>query len=451
MHRCACCSALISRLRRIDAREPYRPVCRFFSFVYFILPGLQEAFKINQLDHSFYGKDSLATVETLALPLLYFSVCAFFFQLNRPVLATSSHLQQAALNSSPAERGLLPVLFVLQFVSFVGTVQLIRSLSAASYAELLSGRTETLRGMGYFIDPIIVGYTAALILAVPSFASSRIPKGWRGFAVLISILAVAIPSAYLGRRLIALVGAAYLLLAYVILRTKKLPIVKVTLVLLLILSIIAAMGIMRTQLLQTGSVDSDQAKEDIYSGKFLINELTGSFGQLEWLGFMLEHQDRWHFEYGSTYFSVIAAPIPRALWADKPVGAGPIVNDVVFQSGALSGGMTTGCVMEAYLNGGLLGLMIVAAIHGSLLAAVTKYGTRVQHRHQVAMYLLLMACLGEMLIYGEFYGVAIRIAILVLPVALYTGIASRFQRSNARRRARIRKAGSAGGMRALPE
>jgi oligosaccharide repeat unit polymerase len=414
----------------------------FFSFVYFVLPGLQEAFKINTLDHNFYGKDSLATVGTIALPLLYFAICALFFGFNRPVLATPAHLRRAALASSPAERGLLPILFALQLGSLIAVVQLIRSLSVVSYAQLLMGRGETLRGMGYLIDPNIVGYTAALIIAAPSFAAERIPRGWRGFAVLFGILAAAIPSAYLGKRLIALVGVAYLLLAYAILRKKKFPTVKVALGLLLILSIIAAMGIVRVQLLKTGSMDSNQVKEEIYSGKFLIDELTGSFGQLEWMGYLLEHEDRWHLQYGATYASVIVAPIPRVLWADKPAGAGPIVNDIVFQTGEWTGGMTAGCVMEAYLNGGLLGLMLVAAIHGSLLAAVTKYGTRVRYRHQVVVYMLLLACLGEMLIYGEFYGVAIRIAIFVLPVVLYTGVAARVRGSTAHRRARISRAGS---------
>jgi len=418
----------------------------FFSFVYFVLPGLQELLKINTLDHDFYGIDSLATVGTIAMPLFYFAVCAFFFQSNRPVIATPVHLRYAAQLSSPAERGLLPILFLVQLVSLFAAVQLIRSLSAASYAELLLGRTDTLKGMGYLIDPNIVGYTSALILAVPLFAAGRILNGWRGLAVLFGILSAAIPSAYLGKRLMTMVGVAYLLLAYAMLSKKKFPVVKVSLGLLLILSVIAAMGTVRTQLLQTGSVNSDEAKDEIYSGKFLIDELTGSFGQLEWMGYLLEHKDRWHLQYGATYASVIVAPIPRVLWTEKPAGAGPIVNDVAFQTGDWSGGMTTGCVMEAYLNGGLLGLVMIAAIHGSLLAAVTKYGARVRYRHQVAVYILLMACLGEMLIYGEFYGVAIRIAIFVLPVLLYTSFVSHLHRSKVKRGARTERAGLPGAL-----
>ena len=57
----------------------------FFSFVYFVLPGLQELLKINTLDHDFYGIDSLATVGTIAMPLFYFCLLytSFFDQIRR--------------------------------------------------------------------------------------------------------------------------------------------------------------------------------------------------------------------------------------------------------------------------------------------------------------------------------------------------------------------------------
>jgi oligosaccharide repeat unit polymerase len=398
----------------------------FFALIYFFVPALQESLGLNTLRNEFYGTGSSQVLETLALALLYFTVCVLFFALARPHPGAVMRLKQAAMTIGVVERGLVPALLILQSMSLVATVWFIRSLSAPSYAILLARRTIELPGTGYLLDPVSLGYIAALLLAVPYFCAGRLPTGWRAVLIILAVLGGAIPSALLGKRLLAAIGIVYLGLAYAILRQKRLPAFRLAMLLLLIFAVIATMGVLRVQLLGSGAVNTELAQEQIYSPELLVNELASSFGQLEWLGFVINKRDQWEMLHGATYFSALATPIPRVLWSGKPIGAGPLLNHIVNPGGHIetAGGMTTGCVLEAYLNGGIIGIIIVAAIHGLCLCAVTNYSRHLKYRYQFVIYFLFLACFSEMLIYGEFYGVFTRIGLWVVPIWVYRSVMS---------------------------
>lgn len=77
---------------------------------------------------------------------------------------------------------------------------------------------------------------------------------------------------------------------------------------------------------------------------------------------------------GETITAWIAAPIPRALWPDKPlISLGPVIGSVVF--GNLRSGVPPGLVAEAYWNFGLGGLLILPVLAGIALGRLERWLT----------------------------------------------------------------------------
>lgn len=69
---------------------------------------------------------------------------------------------------------------------------------------------------------------------------------------------------------------------------------------------------------------------------------------------------------GSTITGWVAAPIPRALWPDKPlVHSGPIIGEVIYGNGR--SGVPPGLVSEMYWNWGWMGVLLGTPLCGFLL------------------------------------------------------------------------------------
>lgn len=91
----------------------------------------------------------------------------------------------------------------------------------------------------------------------------------------------------------------------------------------------------------------------------------------------------WDFYYGETYFSVLAAPIPRSIWEDKPVGLGAplgLMNrygykgkfDIEMWGDANQFSLSPGFVGEAYANFGYIGVLVLSILLGFVTAFFDK-------------------------------------------------------------------------------
>jgi oligosaccharide repeat unit polymerase len=78
-------------------------------------------------------------------------------------------------------------------------------------------------------------------------------------------------------------------------------------------------------------------------------------------------------EYGSTYFTQLVNPIPRALWPGKPVADAGLVlaraHEALDRFGEPTLTVSPGFLGEAYLNFGFLGLLLVPAAAGVVVRA----------------------------------------------------------------------------------
>jgi len=66
--------------------------------------------------------------------------------------------------------------------------------------------------------------------------------------------------------------------------------------------------------------------------------------------------------------------------------------------------LTTGAVVEAYLNFGIVGVFVVALLHGSLLCVVGKFGASARGPLDFCIFLLLMHFFSVLLVNAEFLG-----------------------------------------------
>jgi oligosaccharide repeat unit polymerase len=73
--------------------------------------------------------------------------------------------------------------------------------------------------------------------------------------------------------------------------------------------------------------------------------------------------DQLDFQHGKSYLTLLAAPVPRQWWSDKPmIGLGPYIGSEVY--GMKASGVPPGMFGEAYLNFGLAGIFFVPFIYG---------------------------------------------------------------------------------------
>src|SRR5690606_27981804 len=83
--------------------------------------------------------------------------------------------------------------------------------------------------------------------------------------------------------------------------------------------------------------------------------------------------ERHDFLYGSSLLSLLTAPIPRAVWPDKPKPRlDPWVESELFDLPTRSNGWPPGMVAEAYINFGTLGIPLVMFIFGALLKLIYR-------------------------------------------------------------------------------
>lgn len=88
------------------------------------------------------------------------------------------------------------------------------------------------------------------------------------------------------------------------------------------------------------------------------------------------------FLHGSTFISALIAPIPRAVWPDKPViaGSGDLVSNVTGLIFSESTSVGVGHVLEAYINFGMAGVVATFFVIGGVLVLVDSVAYRYLHQ-----------------------------------------------------------------------
>jgi oligosaccharide repeat unit polymerase len=83
-----------------------------------------------------------------------------------------------------------------------------------------------------------------------------------------------------------------------------------------------------------------------------------------------------HYEFGKTLFLWLVAPVPRAIWTEKPtIAAGDIIGKAIYTNDPAAGavgGVPPGLVVELFWNFGILGIPIGMFLLGLFLKIVYR-------------------------------------------------------------------------------
>lgn len=107
----------------------------------------------------------------------------------------------------------------------------------------------------------------------------------------------------------------------------------------------------------------------------LLVFLQGEGFDTVWLTqYVVESYDASNYHLGGTFLGGLFNFVPRAVWADKPIAFGMILSAEYFyvQIEGLFTNFGPGIVAEAYANGGLLAVIMIAFIFGLVIGRVDR-------------------------------------------------------------------------------
>jgi len=151
--------------------------------------------------------------------------------------------------------------------------------------------------------------------------------------------------------------------------------------------------------------------------------LDGAFGNDEARLWFLEHGQEYYF--GETYLAAMVNFIPRSMWPEKPLGAGPRLINQIRPGSYVVGGegnnsLTTGLVVEAQMNFGNAGVFVAIVLWAYFANLfIRKASQSPVVLHQVG-FLVLAVSLSTIFIYSEFLGYIVRLGLFLIPVFAFS-------------------------------
>ncbi|NET01094.1 MAG: hypothetical protein F6K61_11085 [Sphaerospermopsis sp. SIO1G1] len=112
------------------------------------------------------------------------------------------------------------------------------------------------------------------------------------------------------------------------------------------------------------------------------------------------------FRWGMVHLEVLLRPIPRSLWPDKPVGG--LYSFYLGLSDADKGttlGFSPTLFGSFYAEAGILGIVILSIIYGSVLAKIITYSTKIRAFAGVLVRAIVCAALIPLLRGGDLAGI----------------------------------------------
>ncbi|WP_448546969.1 oligosaccharide repeat unit polymerase [Thalassotalea fusca] len=164
---------------------------------------------------------------------------------------------------------------------------------------------------------------------------------------------------------------------------------------------------------------SSSIKSDTDYG--LVNSLNGAFGNHENIAWLLEHEQQ--LTLGKTYVAGFANFVPRTIWPSKPVGAGPILKNMIYPGSYVVGrkgnsSLTTGLYTELLMNfgvfGSLLGSFLIALCLGVLFTKLGSFSSPILK----LVYLFSIVMFSAQFMYAEFLGFFARYILSIVPFIL---------------------------------
>lgn len=152
------------------------------------------------------------------------------------------------------------------------------------------------------------------------------------------------------------------------------------------------------------------------SGYTITQSMNGAFGNHENVLWLLSHE--YEKQGGTTYLAALGNVIPRAVWPDKPFGAGPVLKNFIYPGSYVRGGdknssLTTGLFTELLMNFGNWFFVPCCFIAGLLISVMLALMSRF-HQFMFAT-LFTSITFSTQLFYQEFLGFLMRYGASLIP------------------------------------
>ena len=296
-----------------------------------------------------------------------------------------------------------------------------------NFSYFMYNRINILSGYGYFSKMLAFSTPLGVLLLCQILVrKSKIDYILLGGMFLcITIIALS-----LGSRLQALILIPYLYMTWIFTKNEFINIRTMWLLvcvcsgLLLLLSVLS-----EVRDVVKGTQESIIYNETTNSNKEKIfTELKNSFSHAELFAFVLAEKNRFDFALGYTYFAGFVSFVPRIIWSGKPVGGGPMLANIIspgaYKLGVQDGNssLTTGAIIELYLNFGFIGIFLGGLLHGVLISRLTIFAKKIRNPLDIALFLITTHFISVLIVYSEFLGAFSAYLFVALPLFLINRI-----------------------------
>lgn len=381
----------------------------FSCFIHVILPAFQVTvgyFRYSQ------GYEILTHLQGLMLYLISISFVFIGYRVVAPLQTNNKIAPGASMNIS--------LLFILATIAIAAP--------AAGAAAYLLQKIEAVGIIHYFRNRIFwradYGPLAALTKLMPVYATlstlAFLQSGGRlkiiiGFALAAITIFWTYYTIRTGIRFDLFSWLAAMLVAWLLatprpplaaLRRAALPILAMALVFTVGGELRAAFAGFRS-----AAVTSDS----------FVRGVNGAFGNHENILWMVENEPP--KTYGASYVAMITNFVPRAIWAEKPTGGGPLLTNLIFpgsykvgQAGASS--ITTGFLTEAVMNGGLFAILLVGLVFGGYLRFADNLAARANDALSASMASIHVLYGALLAVFSEWSQMATQVVLSVIALVL---------------------------------
>lgn len=124
------------------------------------------------------------------------------------------------------------------------------------------------------------------------------------------------------------------------------------------------------------------------------------------------------YQYGLGHLEVFVRPIPRALWPGKPVGGWAQKFGQANGGSSFNTGISPSLYGSFYEEGGVIAIILLAAVYGWMFAAYMNAADRLDHQLKWLMRGILAASLFAIIRGGDMPGIAAFIGMSYWPILL---------------------------------
>lgn len=310
--------------------------------------------------------------------------------------------------------------FLIFLPAIISVFFILKILTQANLAELLINRIEAFRGLGGILLLSNLFIFIALFLFVKYFYTR---KHKYLFLYLCTVLFMLALFTAIGSRNSFFIFIITNMCFYFIIG-GRLSFFRITAYGMALLLIFTFVGLIRVRL---GNIENIDVFSSLISN--LVESLISVFGTDEMFRYILEHEfNDWQF--GTTFLAGFSNFIPRGIWPDKPLGAGPLITNFINPGSygiGLSGisSYTTGIITEAYMNFGYFSLVFIAPLNALVGIGIDKI--KVVSFYSLCLKSYLIVMLGFAIFYSEFLGLLARALYVGFPIVLSVIFVDKFK------------------------